>query len=132
MWKKHWYWILASGACLSVHFSAWVLSLQMTTMAHSLLFVSAGSIIIVAIQLLSCRRVSPLTIVGAVIGFLGIAVVAFAPFTDLSGSIAGDFIALLAAFAVLGYLKIGENLRKQNDIPLFPYLVAVNGTAATL
>jgi drug/metabolite transporter (DMT)-like permease len=60
------------------------------------------------------------------------ALVAFAPFTDLSGDVAGDFVAMLAALAVVIYLQIGENLQKWDAIPIFPYLVVVNGIAAIM
>jgi drug/metabolite transporter (DMT)-like permease len=101
-------------------------------MTHSLLFVCSTSILIVAISLVFCKKVKPKTIIGSVIGFAGIAVVAFAPFTDVNGSVAGDFVALGAAFAVLGYLIIGEIIRnKEEAIPLFPYLVLINVVAVT-
>ena len=67
---------------------------------------------------------------GTVIGFAGIAVTAFAPFTNLSGNVAGDFVALFGALSIIVYLKIGEYMRKIRDIPLSAYLTGVNGTAA--
>ena len=64
------------------------------------------------------------------IGFAGIAVTAFAPFKNLSGNAAGDFIALFGALSLIVYLKIGEYMRKIRDIPLSAFLTGVNGTAA--
>ena len=130
MWREAWYLIILSGIWLGCHFSAWTWSLDLTSMAHSLLFVCSGSILTVLYTLMMWKRIKLITIVGTVIGFAGIAVTAFAPFKNLSGNVAGDFVALFGALSIIVYLKIGEYMRKIRDIPLSAYLTGVNGTAA--
>jgi drug/metabolite transporter (DMT)-like permease len=50
--------ILMSGTALAFHFGTWIMSLNETSMAHSLLFVTSGSIVIVLGSLILRRPIS--------------------------------------------------------------------------
>ena len=64
-------WILfGSGVALAAHFGAWVTSLDHTSLAHSLLFVTSHPIIIVAGTALLIRRPHRLEVTGALLGLL--------------------------------------------------------------
>ena len=47
MWKQSWFWILVSGISLSAFFICWFYSLELTSMAHSLLFSDLDPLIII-------------------------------------------------------------------------------------
>ena len=55
---RSWRMLLGSGACLAVHFGAWVWGLQHTSLTHSLLFVSATPILLAGWAWLSRQPIS--------------------------------------------------------------------------
>ena len=66
--------ILGSGVALAAHFGTWVTSLDHTSLAHSLLFVTSHPIIIVIGTALLVRRPHKLETIGALIGLFGAAI----------------------------------------------------------
>lgn len=128
-----------SGICLGLHFSAWVLSLQMTSLTQSLLWVSMGPIILNlfgwAMYLKSRGSMSPpstLESLGAVTGVLGSAILLMDSGIRSDSSIVqpswqGDLVAFSGAVTVSLYLTIGRELREW--MPLWTYTFAVKGFA---
>ena len=54
-WKNSMHLLTASGICLALHFGTWLMSLDRTTLTHSLLFVTAHPlVIIIGLWLLRC------------------------------------------------------------------------------
>lgn len=60
-----------SGACLAVHFGAWVWSLQRTSLTHSLLLVSTTPVIMAAGALALRHPISKGEVGGAVLALVG-------------------------------------------------------------
>jgi len=137
-----------SGVCLSFHFIAWVESLQRTSLAHSLLWVSMGPIILNAGSWLifliypgGFTRPTGLETVGAVAGIAGCLILLCDTTTSMANdsnstttatlaiepSWQGDMIALGGAAAVSLYLVIGRYLRRW--MPLWIYSFVVVGCA---
>ena len=129
-WDSQVVWIIiGSGACLWIHFGSWVWSLDHTSLAHSLLFVTAHPLIIVGGM--AVLRMSPhrWESIGAIIGVFG----AFLAVQDEgSGSVTliGDLAAFLGAIAIVGYLAAGRNLRGERNMPLFLYAFPVTSISA--
>jgi len=136
-------WILLSGGCLGIHFSSWTYSLRETSLAHSLLWVSMGPIIINAgtwiAFLIGYTSLAPswmetggtlVGLTGALIMLLDISKGNNSDNTNMNGqdpSLTGDMIALLGAVAVSAYLVVGRHLRAW--IPLWVYAFGVVGSA---
>ncbi len=122
--------IFLSGFALAVHFAAWTWSLDHTSLAHSLLFVTSHPIVIVSAMFVLDRKVDFLLITGASLGFMG-AGLALLDSSD-SGSVtyAGDAAAFLGAVAGAAYLAIGRILRSGSEIPLFIYAFPVTTVSA--
>lgn len=134
---------LVSGLFLALHFGTWISSLEFTTVASSVVFVSTGSLWVALLSpALLNERLKHAAILGLVLAFIGGAIVGLSDacvwkaglqcpdlVRVLQGrAIWGNFLALLGAWAVSGYLIIGRKLR--GKVSLIPYIFIVYGMAA--
>ncbi len=122
--------IIGSGLCLWIHFGSWVWSLDHTSLTHSLLFVTAHPLVFVAGLWLLKRPTNRQQTLGAVLGFLGAAVVLMGISSEGEVTLAGDAAAFLGAVAIVGYLSAGRVLREW--MPLFVYAFPVTLIAAVM
>lgn len=74
--------LAASGGCLAVHFGAWVYSTQATSLAHSLLFVSATPLLLAAGTWALRRPISRGELWGTAVGVVGAVLLAAAAGSD--------------------------------------------------
>jgi drug/metabolite transporter (DMT)-like permease len=134
---------LVSGLFLAVHFGTWISSLEFTTVASSVVFVSTGPLWVALLSpFLLNEHLSHVAMVGLTLAFVGGSLVGLADACTwkaglqcpdiarvLQGhSMWGNFLALVGAWAVSGYLMIGRKLRAK--ISLIPYIFIVYGMAA--
>ena len=131
-WNPNTLWvILGSGVCLWIHFGSWVWSLDHTSLAHSLLFVTAHPLIIVAGMAALGIRPHRWETWGAIIGVSG-AILTVQDAGSGSVTLIGDAAAFLGAIAIVGYLAAGRHLRGNRQMPLFLYAFPVTAIAAIL
>ena len=121
--------ILGSGFCLWIHFGSWVWSLDHTSLAHSLLFVTAHPLIIVGGMIGLRMAPHSLESLGAIIGVFG-AVLAVQDVGAGNVTVIGDAAAFLGAVSIVGYLAAGRKLRGERRMPLFQYAFPVTLIAA--
>ena len=122
--------ILGSGVALAAHFGTWVTSLDHTSLAHSLLFVTSHPIIIVIGTALLVRRPHKLETIGALIGLFGAAITLLDAKNDGDVTLWGDMLAFAGAVTVVGYIVAGRILREW--MPVFVYAVPVTLIGAIL
>mgnify|MGYP006134932763 FL=1 len=115
--------IFGSGLALAAHFGTWVSSLDHTSLAHSLLFVTSHPIIIVAGTALLVRRPHRLETIGALVGLLGAGITLLDASNDGEVTLWGDMLAFAGAITVVGYIVAGRILREW--MPVFVYAVPV-------
>jgi len=110
-------WItVGSGALLALHFALWLGSLELTTVASSVTFLSMSPVFvgILSTSLLN-EGVSRLGWIGIGVTVLGGAVIAFADgggSGDASSPLLGDLMALAGGAAVAGYLLVARAARR--------------------
>ena len=130
-----------SGLALALHFGSWVASLKYTTLTHSLLFVTAHPLNVVARMFLlgfiaiGVRKPTRRELAGALIGFCGAALTLFDEGTtqgDQTVTILGDSLALLGALTVVGYIVCGRILRTWMPIFLYAFPVTLLGAVLLL
>ncbi|RJU98321.1 MAG: DMT family transporter [Candidatus Poseidoniales archaeon] len=130
-----------SGLALALHFGSWVASLKYTTLTHSLLFVTAHPLIVVAgmfflgFMAIGVRKPTSRELAGAMIGFCGAALTLFDEGTtqgDQTVTILGDSLALLGALTVVGYIVCGRILRTWMPIFLYAFPVTLLGAVLLL
>jgi drug/metabolite transporter (DMT)-like permease len=137
---------LLSGFFLSIHFATWITSLEYTSVASSVVFVSTSPLWVAILAPLTIREPASRVVViglglaligGMIVGLSDSCVLAGAslqcpPFSEFVGGEAflGDILALVGALAGAGYLIIGRHLREK--MSLIAYIFVVYGMAAVM
>ena len=120
---------LLSGLFLGLHFATWISSLEYTSVASSVVFVSTSPMFVgLASHFLLKERVSRQMFVGIAVSVLGGMIVCYGDFGLGARELFGDFLALAGAVAVSGYLLVGRRLRRK--LSLLSYIFLVYSTAA--
>ncbi|MGE5251727.1 MAG: DMT family transporter [Bacteroidota bacterium] len=134
---------LLSGLFLAVHFGTWISSLEYTTVASSVVFVSTGPLwVALASPLFLREHLSRAALAGLALALLGGGIVGLSGACTWDRGFAcpalssalhgramwGNFLALAGAWAVAGYLVIGRKVRA--GMSLIPYVFLVYGAAS--
>lgn len=132
-----------SGLFLAVHFATWISSLEYTSVASSVVFVSTGPLWVALLSpMLLNERLTRAAIIGLGLAILGGTVIGLSDACVIQNGVQcpelshvlqgramwGNFLALAGAWAVTGYLIIGRKLRA--GMSLIPYIFLVYGMAA--
>lgn len=136
---------ILSGVFLALHFATWISSLEYTTVASSVVFVSTGPMWVALLSpVLLKENLARTALVGLGLALLGGTIIglsdacawtanglACSPLAEVLQGRAtwGNFLALLGAWTVTGYLIIGRKLR--GNMALVPYIFLVYGMAAS-
>ena len=124
---------IGSGACLALHFSAWIRSLEYTSVASSSALVATNPLWIALASLLLFRqRPAALTWLGVLITIGGSVLIAISDSDGGGGSHAllGDALALLGALAGSGYFLVGSRLQRR--LSTLAYIALVYTSAAVI
>lgn len=132
-----------SGLFLAAHFGTWISSLEYTTVASSVVFVSTGPLWVAILSpVLLDERLRRAAIAGLILAILGGIVIGLSDACSWSSGLRcpqlsqvmegramwGNFLALAGAWTVSGYLIIGRKLRAK--MSLIPYIFLVYGMCA--
>ena len=124
------YILFGSGIFLSLHFGTWLMSLKLTTLTHSLLFVTAHPLVIVCGLWIIGKSVEKRKVLGVGIGFIGASIAIIGGSSETGVSIFGNFLAFMGAVTYVGYLTAGRVLRKW--LPIFLYAFPVTFISALM
>jgi drug/metabolite transporter (DMT)-like permease len=131
-----------AGIFLAVHFATWISSLEYTSVASSVVFVSTGPLWVALLSpFLLKERLTRATFVGLIVAVLGGVVIGLSDACTWEGEVHcqplaqfiqgrviwGNFLALVGAWTVSGYLIIGRKLRAARSVSLIPYIFLVYG-----
>ncbi len=120
---------LLSGLFLGLHFATWISSLEYTSVASSVVFVSTSPMFVgLASHFLLKERVSRQMFAGIAISVLGGMIIGYGDFGLGVRELFGDFLALAGAVTVSVYLLVGRKLRRH--LSLLSYIFLVYTTAA--
>ena len=132
-----------AGIFLAVHFATWISSLEYTSVASSVVFVSTGPLWVALLSpVLLHERLTRAVMIGLTVAVLGGIIVGISDACTWDGGLQcpdlhqimegramwGNFLALAGAWTVSGYLMIGRKLRTK--ISLIPYIFLVYGMSA--
>lgn len=121
----------ASALCLALHFAFWIASLSHTSVASSVVIVTANPILVaIAAHVLLRESLTRSTAMGIGLGLAGGGVIALGDWNLGDRRLYGDGLALLGATAVAGYYIIGRDLRR--SMPVLAYVAPVYGLAAVV
>lgn len=134
---------VVSGLFLAVHFATWISSLEYTSVASSVVFVSTGPLWVALLSpMLLNERLTRAARIGLGLAILGGTFIGLSDACVIQNGIQcpqwsqvlqgramwGNFLALAGAWAVTGYLIIGRKLRA--GMSLVPYIFLVYSMAA--
>ena len=109
--------ILLSSVFVALHFGLWITSLSYTSIASSVVLVTAHPAFVAVISyFLWNERLDKITTGGIAVAFIGIIFINYGGFTFGPQVILGNLLALIAGFAMGAYLIIGRQLRARIDI----------------
>ncbi|MDQ3939764.1 MAG: DMT family transporter [Actinomycetota bacterium] len=120
---------LLTGAFLAVHFGTWITSLELTSIAASVLLVTSSPVFVALLSWWLLKdRLKAAAWLGIALTFVGTAVIAGG---DLSGSaLDGNLLALAGGITVAGYVFVGQIARR--DLGIVEYAVVTYAAAAIL
>jgi len=134
---------IISGIFLAIHFATWISSLEYTSVASSVVFVSTGPLwVAIFSPLLLNERLAGMAVFGLVLALVGGTIIGLADACIWQNRLQcpelnqflhgramwGNFLALCGALAVSGYLIIGRKVRAK--MSLIPYVFLVYGVSA--
>jgi len=121
---------VAAGAFLAVHFFAWILSLEYTSVASSAAIVTTSPLWLGLAAWLMRERVSTLTWAGICCTMLGSIVIGSSDGSGANGrnALLGDMLALLGALAIASYFLAGRRLQRR--LSTLTYIALVYTSAA--
>jgi len=109
--------ILLSSVFVALHFGLWITSLSYTSIASSVVLVTAHPAFVAVISyFLWGERLNKLTIGGIVVAFIGVIFINYSGLTFGTQAIVGNLLALIGGFAMGAYLIVGRQLRARIDI----------------
>lgn len=135
-----------SGFFLAMHFASWILSLEYTSVASSVVLVTTNPLWVALLAPFFLKeRITPLIITGLLVTLAGSVVVGLSdvcvqaagglqcpPLSEFVQGRAfwGDLLALVGAWTGAGYILIGRRLRP--SLSLTPYIFLVYGIAGLI
>ncbi|MEN8614937.1 DMT family transporter [Dehalogenimonas sp. THU2] len=123
--------IILAGIFLAAHFVLWITSLQYTSIASSVILVTAHPVFVaVASYFLWKERLNRLSIAGIVIALAGVVIIGQGEFSFGSEVFLGNAMALVAGLLASSYLMVARALKDRIDA--VSYLSSVYGVAAII
>lgn len=137
-------WLLLAGVFLALHFATWIASLELTSVASSVVLVTTTPLwVAMASPLFLRERIRPLVWAGLITAMLGGAIVGLGgqclmvngsldcgPSGAGGQGILGNLLALIGAWTAAGYMLVGRKVR--GEMSLGTYTLTVYGLAALL
>ncbi|TFG48502.1 MAG: EamA family transporter [Candidatus Brocadiia bacterium] len=123
--------IILAGVFLSAHFVLWITSLEHTSVASSVVLVTANPVFVaIASYLLWKEKLGRLSILGIIIAICGVIVISQGEFSFGSEVFLGNTLALVAGLLAASYLMVARALR--DHIDAVSYLVSVYAVSAVI
>lgn len=120
-----------SGVFLAVHFVFWITSLNFTSVATSVVLVTANPIFVAAASYLFFKeKLGRRTVFGIIITLTGAVIIGYSNWRLGPFPLWGSLMALMGALMAAGYMLIGRRLRR--NIGLLSYISLSYGSAAVI
>jgi drug/metabolite transporter (DMT)-like permease len=125
--KKNILFMIIIGIILAIHFSLWITSLKLTSIASSVILVASHPIIVgPASHYFLKEKLSKINILGILLGFIGVIILVYGNYglTSISiDSIEGNLLALLGGIAAGFYILGGRKIRKNISLINYTFIV---------
>jgi drug/metabolite transporter (DMT)-like permease len=129
--RRDWWYVLGAGFALALHFAAWIASLAHTSVAASVVLVTANPLFVGLASFLFLRsRPARRLITGLVVATIGGLLIGLGDVEEGGHRLIGDALALVGAVGAAGYFLVGRHLRVR--LSLLAYVFPVYGVAAAV
>lgn len=129
MERGDWWLPVVAGVSLAIHFATWITSLELTSVANSVLIVCTAPVFVaIAARYLLKEPMRPAVWLGIVLALGGTAAIAGSGDGTGMASLDGDLLALAGAVAVAGYGLAGQVSRQK--LGIVEYAVITYGAGA--
>src|SRR5438105_2610444 len=114
--------LMLGGACLAIHFGAWITSLKYIPIATSVVLVNSHPLfVVIASAVFLGEKPGARALAGTLLGLAGMLVIsrdALAPAEQSASSqaLVGDALAVAGALAVVGYFIVGRKARARMSL----------------
>ena len=123
MSRKNLVMMLLAGGFLALHFGLWITSLSYTSVATSVVLVTATPIFVaVASYLLFKEKLTIKIVLGIIISIGGSILIGYGNWTIGTSPLIGAGLALAGALAVAGYLLIGRRIRRTTGLLSYTFV----------
>ena len=124
--------MLVIGVILAIHFSLWITSLKMTSVASSVILVTAHPVLVAPVSFYFLKeKLSWVNALGIAISLIGVAVLVIGNYGFAAfglDTIEGNIFALLGGIAAGLYILGGRKLRKTVSTVSYAFVVYAVGT----
>jgi drug/metabolite transporter (DMT)-like permease len=124
--------MLVIGVILAIHFSLWITSLKMTSVASSVILVTAHPVLVAPVSFYFLKeKLSWVNALGIAISLIGVAVLVIGNYGFAAfglDTIEGNIFALLGGIAAGLYILGGRKLRKTVSTVSYAFVVYTVGT----
>lgn len=126
-------WTAVSGVCLAWHFILWFHSLELTSVASSVVLVTLQPLFaFIGSFFIFNERYRIGAVFGAGLSILGSLLISWGDMQVSHSALLGDLLALAACLAVTGYFLIGQALRKSMTLFVYTFCVYFFATLTLL
>lgn len=129
--RGDWFLPMLAGLFLALHFATWITSLELTSVANSVLLVTTAPVFVAfGARYFLKERMGPAVWTGIALALGGTALIAAAGTSGGESSLSGDALALVGAIVVAGYALAGQIARRK--LGIIEYAVITYGAGALL
>lgn len=131
--KKDWWLALLSGLFLALHFILWFESLNLTSVASSVVLIAMQPVFaFIGTYLFFGERFSIAATISLLITIVGSIIISWGDFQISGMALIGDVLALLGAVMITGYFLLGQRLRRTQSLMTYTFIVYGISTALLL
>lgn len=128
--RKDWLLSALAALFLALHFATWIASIDLTTIASSVLLVTSVPVWVAMASVAMGQRLPLIGWIGIALGIVGGGVVTLAGAVRSESATTGNLLAIAGAITAAGYLLVGGRLRQR--LSIFPYTGIVYGLCAAI
>jgi drug/metabolite transporter (DMT)-like permease len=122
--RREYFFMIAIGVVLALHFGTWITSLKETSVASSVILVTSHPLFVAIISHYIFReKLKTIGYVGIIIAFFGIIILTVGDLGLGGSNFRGDVLALIGSIAAGTYILGGRKARR--SVPLVPYVFIV-------
>ena len=131
--RKELFLLVGIGIILAAHFSLWITSLTLTSVASSVILVTAHPVLVAPVSyFLLKERLSLINILGISISLTGVSILVIGNYSFSSTTLEGNILAMLGGTAAGTYILGGRIFRKKLSTSTYVTIVYSTSTIALL